>query len=149
MKAVVSMMFVVLLSVPALAKPRDVFTGTCDNVWTAVSATLSDGRNYGIVSLDDLNKRAVFTVIGDLTVRTDRVTLIPSDGGCQMKLVITQIGSDNSDERCFRNRLTKAMARLQAAKPPVSANPPLPADPATPRIQPAPADPATPIPGMQ
>jgi len=130
MKAIASIVFVVLLSVPALAKPRDVFPGPCDNVWAAVTATLSDGRNYGIVSLDDLNKRAAFTVIGDLTVRTDKVTLIPTDGGCQMKLVITQIGSDNSDERCFRGRLKRSMARLQlqASKPSTPVNLPVPAN---------------------
>lgn len=143
MKAVVLIMFVVLLSVPALAKPRDVFPGACDNVWAAVSATLADGRNYGIVSIDDLNRRAYFTVIGDLTVRTDKVTLVSVDGGCQMKLVVTQIGSDNSDERCFRNRLKKAMARLQAVKPLMPVKPVVPADPAEP------ASPATPVPGMQ
>ncbi len=143
MKAVVLIMFVVLLSVPALAKPRDVFPGSCDNVWSAISATLSDGRNYGIVSIDDLNERAYFTVIGDLTVRTDKVTLVPVDGGCQMKLVVTQIGSDNSDERCFRNRLKKSMARLQAAKPPALANAPLPTIPA------APTNPPMPVNGMQ
>lgn len=132
MKVVVSIIFVVLLSLPALAKPRDIFPGTCDNVWTAVTATLSDGRNYGIVSLDDLNKRAAFTVIGDLTVRTDRVALVPVDGGCQMKLVVTQIGSDNSDERCFRNRLKKSMARLQAANAPTPAKPTTPANSPTP-----------------
>jgi hypothetical protein len=143
MKAAVSIAFAVLLSVPAPAKPRDVFPGPCDSVWAAVTATLSDGRNYGIVSIDDLNKRASFTVIGDLTVRTDKVALLSVDGGCQMKLVITQIGSDNSDERGFRNRLKKSMVRLQAAKPPVPAKPPASANP------PAPAIPATSVPGMQ
>jgi hypothetical protein len=100
MKAVVLIMFVFLLSLPALAKPRDVFPGSCDNVWSAIAATLSEGRNYGIVSMDDLNERATFTVIGDLTVRTDKVTLVPVDGGCQMK-----IGRDANRFGQFRRAL--------------------------------------------
>jgi len=35
--------------------------------------------------------------------------------GCEMKLATYQIGSDNSDERGFRHRLKRSLAKVQAA----------------------------------
>lgn len=123
MKTAFSVLFVLLLAAPALAKPRDVYPVSCEDMWSAVNITLSDSGNYRVVAIDDLNKRASFIVVGYLTTFTDKVALTALDSGCQMKLMVTQIGSDNSDERGFRKRLVKSLAKVQAAKSAAPAKP--------------------------
>lgn len=116
-----------IVAVPASAKSnRDVYPISCDLLWTAVKHTLENPGDYGILSVNDLTLRASFMVVGNLVRYTDRVELTEQDGGCRMKLTISQVGADNSDERGFRNRLKKSLAKMQAAKPgePVEAKPP-------------------------
>jgi hypothetical protein len=36
------------IAAPALAKPRDVYQVSCDDLWGAVKDTLSNPNNYGI-----------------------------------------------------------------------------------------------------
>ena len=98
----------------------------CAMVWTAVKDTLGNGNDYRVVSVSDEAERATFTVVGSLKPYTDTVALASVGGGCEMTLVVLQIGSDNSDERGFRKRLGKALAKRQAeqpAKPVVEAKP--------------------------
>ena len=116
MKIFISVLFMLLLAVPASAKPRDVFPVSCEDLWSAVNVTLSDQGNYRVASVDDLHMRASFIVVGNLTTYTDRVALNTFETGCQMKLAITQVGSDDSDERGFRKRLGKSLAKVRAAK---------------------------------
>ncbi|MGB8261030.1 MAG: hypothetical protein WCE75_11795 [Terracidiphilus sp.] len=95
----------------------------CSVVWSAVMDTLGNGNDYRIVSVSDEAERAAFTVVGSLRPYTDTVALTSVEGGCAMRLVVLQVGSDNSDERGFRKRFGKALAKRQAeqpAKPPES-----------------------------
>jgi hypothetical protein len=115
-KIFISVLFMLLLAVPASAKPRDVFPVSCEDLWSAVNLTLSDQGNYRVASVDDLNMRVSFIVVGNLTTYTDRVALNTLETGCQMKLAITQVGSDDSDARGFRKRLAKSLAKVEAAK---------------------------------
>jgi hypothetical protein len=78
---------------------------------------LSEARDYGILSMNDVEHKASFTIIGSLTVYTDRIALMPKDGGCAMKATFIQEGPDDSDWRQFHHRLERSLAKLQAAKP--------------------------------
>jgi hypothetical protein len=104
--------------IPANAKSnRDVYPVSCDVLWTAVKNTLENPKDYGVLSVNDLQYRASFVVVGNLVMYTDRLALTERDNGCAMKLSMSQVGADNSDERGFRKRFGKALAKLQAAKP--------------------------------
>ncbi len=111
-------LFLVITSFPACARARDVYPVSCDDLWAAVKDTLQSPRDYAIVSMSDSAWSATFTVIGNLTVRTDRVSLKTADSGCAMKAEITEIGADDPDWRQFHNRISKALVKLQARKNP-------------------------------
>ena len=116
-KFLITSFLVLVIAAPALAKPRDVYPVSCNDLWAAVKDTLGDTRNYGILSMNDIAQKASFIVVGNLTTYTDKVALTAGDGGCAMKATILEVGSDNPDWRQFHNRLAKSLAKLQAAKP--------------------------------
>lgn len=109
-----------LSAVPALAKSDpNYFPISCDALWTAVKGTLNPA-DYNVVGIDDLNYRASFYVVGDFGKYKDWLILRSQDQGCSIKLNISQIGSDNSNERSFRGRLKRTLARMQRSQPPLS-----------------------------
>lgn len=111
-------LLVLLPTIPALAKSDpDYYPISCDVLWTAVKSTLNNPADYNVIVSDDLSHRAAFVVVGDLTVFKDVVILKSRDLGCSIKLAITQIGSDNSNERSFRGRLKRTLARTQRPQP--------------------------------
>ena len=104
------------ITVPAHAKSKhDVYPMSCDDLWTAVKATLKNPNDYAILGLNDLSLKAWFIVVGDLKTYTDHVELTPQGDTCAMTLAMYQIGSDNSDERGFRHRFKRSLAKVQAA----------------------------------
>jgi hypothetical protein len=109
--------FVLASSLPAFSKPPDSYPVSCDALWSAVKDTLGNPRDYKALGMSDSRLEAAFTVVGELTVTSGKVTLTEQDKGCAMKLTIAQIGSDNSDERGFVNRVKKTLTRAQPAKP--------------------------------
>lgn len=88
---------------------------SCDMLWSAVKGTLKNPNDYAILGLNDLSLKAWFIVVGDLKTYTDHVELTPQGNSCAMKLAMYQIGSDNSDERGFRHRLKRSLAKVEAA----------------------------------
>jgi len=110
--------FVLFFSVvPAFAKPHDVYPVSCDVLWSAVKDTLENPKDYSVLGMSDSQEKAAFAVVGELTPHTDTVTLTDEGSGCAMDLKIVQNGSDNSDERGFRKRLNKSLAKMQTEKP--------------------------------
>jgi len=113
LKVLIALFFVI----PANAESkRDVYPLSCDALWTAIKATLDNPRDYGILSVNDLNLHASFIVVGSLVQYTDRITLSEQSNGCKMKLRMLQVGPDNSDERGFRKRLKRSLAKVETAK---------------------------------
>ena len=118
MRTLLTILIASFLVLPASAKSkRDVYPMACDVLWTAVKNALDSPRDYGVLSENDLSLQASFVVVGNLVKYTDRITLEEEDGGCRMNLRILQVGADNTDERAFRKRLKKSLAKLEAAKP--------------------------------
>jgi hypothetical protein len=109
--------FALVVAVPALAKSRDVYPVSCDDLWAAVKDSLQSPRDYAILSMNEVEQKASFTIIGNLVVFTQRVALTARDGGCAMKAAFIQIGPDDSDWRQFHHRLERSLAKQQAAKP--------------------------------
>jgi len=114
---------VFLSSVPLFAEPHDVYPVSCDVLWAAVNLTLSKPGDYGVMGIDDLNRRATFVVVGDLAAYKDSVSLSPRDNACALKLAMFQDGPDDSNARGFRKRLKKALLKVQAAVAPLPKTP--------------------------
>jgi hypothetical protein len=116
-KFFIASFFVLVVTAPALAKSKDVYPVSCDDLWAAVKDSLQSPRDYAILSMNEAEQRASFTIIGNLVVFTQKVALTARDGGCAMKATFIQIGPDDSDWRQFHHRLERSLAKLQAAKP--------------------------------
>ncbi|HKF48442.1 MAG TPA: hypothetical protein VKB38_13855 [Terracidiphilus sp.] len=115
-----AVLLLLLPAVPSLAKSDpDYYPLSCDVMWTAVKSTLNNPNDYGVLAIDDLTQRASFVVVGDLAVFKDVVALRSHNQGCSIKLTITQIGSDNSNERGFRGRLKRTLAKMRKPAPPL------------------------------
>jgi len=136
-KFLIPTFLLLVFAVPALAKSVDVYPVSCDDLWAAVKDTLANTNNYGVAWMDDLNKRASFVVIGDLTQYTERVALVPQEGGCWAKARVLEVGPADDEWRQFQHRIAKSLAKLQAAKPKAPA--PVPAPEPAPVPAPAPA----------
>jgi hypothetical protein len=116
LKFLITSFFMLVVAAPALAKSRDVYPVSCDDLWAAVKSTLENPRDYGIVSMNEVEQKASSTIIGSLTVYTDKIALTAKDGGCAMKATFIQEGPDDSDWLQFHHRLERSLAKLQAAK---------------------------------
>ena len=117
-RRLLAVLLVLLPAVPALAKSDpDFFPIPCDVLWNAVKTTLNNPADYSVITINDLTLRASFDVVGDLTQFKDVVVLKSQEKGCSIKLTIIQVGSDNSDERGFRGRLKRTLAKMQRTTP--------------------------------
>ena len=109
-------LFLLISCVPGSCASPEEYSVSCDVVWAAVKDTLySNPRDYGIQSMNNVEWRASFIVLGNLTVFTDHIALTTTDTGCRMKTNIIQIGPDNSDWRRFHKRVGRAIDKVQAA----------------------------------
>lgn len=117
LKFLITSFLMLIMATPLLAKPKEVYPVSCDDLWAAVKDTLNNPNNYGISSVNDVEQKASFVVIGALVVYTDRVALAAKTGGCGMKTTILEDGPDNPDWRQFHHRVQRSLTKLQAAKP--------------------------------
>jgi hypothetical protein len=117
LKFLITSFLVLLVATPAMAKPKDVYPVSCDDLWAAVKDTLKNPHDYGIMSMSDFDQRAQFVVVGNLTTYLDSVALKTAGDGCAMKAAISEVGADNADWRQFHNRIARSLAKRQAAKP--------------------------------
>lgn len=125
-KPCLAVLLLLATSVPALAKPKDDYPVPCNILWTAVRNTLSNPSNYSILGISDSSQNAAFKIVGSLVPYTDRVALMTRDSGCSLKLAFIEVGSDNADLREFRKGVTKSLAKIEAAKPPMAPVPGVP-----------------------
>jgi len=113
-----SLLLVLLFAVtlPALAKPRKEEPPVrCSDLWPAVTWTLADTRNYTVVATNHEEMRANFIVVGAIFPATNLVQLKPRESGCDLKIRMGFTGND--DEGAFRNRVSRALKKLSAARP--------------------------------
>jgi hypothetical protein len=116
-KFLITSFLILVVAAPALAKSSNVYPVSCADLWAAVKDTLQRPRDYGILSMNEVEQKASFTIVGSLTVYTDRIAPTARDGGCAMKATFIQEGPDDSDWRQFHHHLERSLTKLQAAKP--------------------------------
>jgi hypothetical protein len=106
-------------TIPAFAGPPKAPT-PCSELWPAVKATLSNGKNYIVVAMDSEEMKANFVVKGALYPQLNLVQLKDKKKGCDLDLRIGFTGAD--DEGAFRTRVHRAFKRMNAAKVSVPSN---------------------------
>jgi hypothetical protein len=121
-KCLIALFFVLVFTAPALAKSPDVYPVPCKDLWEAVKDMLGDVHNYGIISEEDEEQRALFVVVGSQAHYTQKVVLRTKNSGCIADATVLEIGPDNSDWRQFQHRLALSLTKLQAAKAKPAAN---------------------------
>jgi hypothetical protein len=111
-------LLLLLPALPAFGKARnDIYPVPCSQLWDAVTITLGNPGDYKIMTSDDSEMTASYTVTGAVRVRVNSVVLNQQDAGCEMNVKSPDAGYMVDDESTFRKRVGKALARLQAAKP--------------------------------
>jgi hypothetical protein len=117
MRVVLIALSVLVSSVPTFASSRGVYPVSCNALWEAIKVTLSNTKDYSLLGISDSAHSAAFLVVGELTQHTDRVVeLIAKDSGCVMRLAFVEIGPADDNERGFRKRVKKSLAKMEAAK---------------------------------
>lgn len=100
-----------------MAKSKDTYPVSCDDLWAAVKDTLANPGNYGVLAMDDAAQTAMFNITGATRVRINSVDLAAKDGGCELKVTTKDSGFGNEDEGAFRKRVAKSLQKIQAARP--------------------------------
>jgi hypothetical protein len=117
LKFFITSFLILTFAVPALAKPIDVYSVSCNELWIAVKDTLGNQNDYVVIAENEGGHMALFILVGALNHYNDKVVLIPKDGGCVANASVPEDGPGNGDWRQFQNRLARSLKKLQAAKP--------------------------------
>lgn len=113
------------LALPAFGMTyKSKYSNSCQEIWPAVKVTLSNADNYQVVSSDDTKMTASYNVkhaahvnvSGAILQRTNKVTLVPKDSGCEMQVVSNYSGWEHDDKGDFKKRVDEQLAK-QPAKP--------------------------------
>ena len=120
-------------AVPALAMTYETsYPIPCNRVWVAVKDTLGVPENYTVMTSDeaqmtasyDVKHSAHVNISGTVLQRTNKVTLVTKDGGCEMQVVSNYSGWEHNDKGDFKKRVDESLAKLNAAKPAEPTKPP-------------------------
>jgi hypothetical protein len=124
------------LALPAFGRTyKSAYPVSCSEVWAAVKDTLGDPEHYAVAESDDAVMTASYhvkhaahvTVTGAILQRTNRVTLVPNGGACEMRVVSNFSGWEHSDREDFKKRVDESLVKLRAAPPSQPAKPEPPA----------------------
>lgn len=113
----------VLVSIPAFGKDRNIYPVDCSELWSAVRDTLGVAGDYTVFASDDEERTASYTIVGAQHQRVNSVALNSKDAGCEMLVKAPYSGNSNDDEGLFRKRVGRSLAKLQAAKTSEGAKP--------------------------
>jgi hypothetical protein len=126
MKAVVIALMSLILAMPAFAKAhKDTYPVPCSELWAAVKDTIKNSGNYSVVSLDNAEMMASYSVGGTLRQRTNSVSLSGQGATCDMQVQSTYRGLAHDDAGDFKTRVDESLNRLKTSRP---AEPAKPAD---------------------
>lgn len=128
-----------MLVLPAFGKTyKSTYPLTCTEVWGAVKATLNDADHYEVVENDDSKMTASYnvkhqahvTITGAILQRTNKVTLVPKGGACEMQVVSNFSGWEHTDRRDFKDRVDESLVKLKGGPPGAPEQPAKPEPPA-------------------
>jgi len=124
MKAVVVALIFLTLAMPAFAKAhKDTYPVPCSELWAAVKDTIKNSGNYSVLSLDNAEMMASYSVGGTLRQRTNSVSLSGQGASCDMQVQSTYRGLAHDDAGDFKTRVDESLSRLRASRPADSAKP--------------------------
>lgn len=108
-----SSVFILLLvlATPAFAKH---YPPPCSDLWSALTDTLGNERNYKILASNSDHMKASF-VVGSLVPGTHAAFVKPQPNGCVLEVRMNFTGND--DEYALRGRVERALAKRRKAKP--------------------------------
>jgi len=104
--------FLLVLATTAFAKPYPL---PCSDLWSAVTDTLGNERNYTILSSDNIRMKAYFIVIGSSFPATHTAYVKARPKGCELEVRMGFTGLD--DEGFLRSRVNRAFVKRRSAKP--------------------------------
>lgn len=110
---------------------KSMYPMPCSELWPAVKDALSNPDNYDVVGSDEAKMTASYkvkhtahvTITGAVLQRTNKVTLVPKDTGCQMQVVSNYSGFEHNDRDDFKKRVDESLANPKTAKPAEAAKP--------------------------
>lgn len=101
-----------VLTTPAFAKH---YPPPCSDLWSALTDTLGNARDYEILASDSGHMKASFVVVGSLVPGTHAAFVKPLSNGCELEINMKFTGND--DESALRNRVERALVKRRKAKP--------------------------------
>jgi hypothetical protein len=120
----VATLLMLAFAVPAFGKAHnDTYPVPCSELWDAVTNTLGSAGDYTILATDESGMTASFLIVGSQRQRVNSLQLNAQDAGCALKVQIADSGFAIDDTGLFKKRVGRSLAKLEAAKPPASANP--------------------------
>jgi hypothetical protein len=104
---------------------------SCNQVWSAVKAALSNPNNYKDVQSDDEKMVADYnvkhsihwSVAGAINQGKNKVSLVPVGNACEMNVVSMYSGLSHNDAGDFKKRVDEALEKSKASKPGEPAKP--------------------------
>ncbi len=107
------------LAAPAYAKThKDSFDVPCATLWTAVKDTVRDSGKYIVVSVDEADMTASYSMGSVFTSkRVNSVSLAPQGSSCEMQTQTSFSGFVNNDARDFKTRVEKSLSKLRETAP--------------------------------
>jgi hypothetical protein len=106
--------------VPSFGKVhKDEYSVACGTLWSAVKETLRTSGKYQIVSLENADMSASYTMgIGSVgQKRINSVTLSEKEKGCEMAVTSGFSGLTNDDAGDFKKRVEATLDRQKSSAP--------------------------------
>ena len=112
------------IATPSFGKAlKDTYPVPCNNLWNAVKSTLGNPGDYAILTINDEQMTAYYTITGAERQRVNSVAVTEQDGACAMKVDAPYSGYGNDDAGLFKKRVGKALGKPGNAKPAEVAKP--------------------------
>jgi hypothetical protein len=99
---------------------KDTFNVPCKTLWQAVRDTLRNSGKYGIIGINGEEMTASYNMGGNITGKRVNSVLLNAkgDNACELQVQTAFSGLVNNDYGDFKERVTKSLAKVQAAAPP-------------------------------
>ena len=127
MKFLVVALMSAILAAPSFGKShKDTYPVACSELWAAVKDTIGNPANYSIISTDNKEMTASYSIAGALRKRTNSLVLNSRGTSCEMQLQSNDSGFAHDDAGDFKKRVEDSLAKRKGSSP---SEPPKPADP--------------------